>query len=131
MKRLSVKIGTWAPRFHTRRLFVFGLLFAFLAQAQLAAAHFHIGVDAKEQALFGLADSKAPAKGKAPVGDRDCPISQLVAASHNFIAGSAASLPLPTVVTERATVERNESRPVALIALNWQSRAPPSDVSKA
>lgn len=121
----------WAPRFDARRLFVFGLLFAFLAQAQLAAAHFHIGVDAKEQALFGLADAKAPAKGKTPLGDRDCPISQLVAASHNYVAGSAAILPLPTVVTERVAVERSDSLPVALIAFNWQSRAPPSDVSKA
>ena len=114
-----------------RRVLTFVLLFAFLSQAQLAAAHFHIGIDAKEQALFGIADGKAPTKSKTPLGDRDCPISQLVAASHSYVGGAPIVLSIPTLIVDRALVEHDEQRAVALIALNWQSRAPPSVFSRA
>jgi hypothetical protein len=131
VKRFSATMKTLAAGLNARRVFVFVLLFAFLAQAQIAAAHFHIGIDAKEQALFGLADAKAPAKNKAPSGDRDCPISQLVAASHSYVGGADIALPLPVLVAERVFIRRDESRVVALVALNWHSRAPPCDFSKA
>jgi hypothetical protein len=125
VKRISAIFRSRIPHIDMRRVLTFVLAFAFAAQAQLAAAHFHIGVDAKEQALFGLADSKAPAKNKAPLGDRDCPISQLVAASHSYVAGCSTPTVLPAPVAERVAVERTQPRAVALIALNWQSRAPP------
>jgi hypothetical protein len=125
VKRFSAQIRNRTSHLDVRRFLMFGLVFAFLAQAQLAAAHFHIGVDAKEQALFGLADSKAPAKNKAPLGDRDCPISQLVAASHSYVAGFSPAVVLPMPAAEQVVVERTQSLPVALIALNWRSRAPP------
>jgi hypothetical protein len=131
VKSLSAHVRRWTSQVDVRRIFVFGLMFAFLSQAQLAAAHFHIGIDAKEQALFGLPASKAPGKGKAPLGDQDCPISKLVAACHNYVTGSGIVLALPTFRAERVAVQRHEARPVALIALNWQSRAPPSDFSWA
>ena len=131
MTRLSTRMGVVAGRTSAQRFFIFGLILAFLAQAQLAATHFHIGTDAREQALFGLADAMAPAKGKAPAGDRDCPTSQLVAANHNYLAGSGVALSVPTLIAHHAFIQRAESQPVALIALNWQSRAPPCDISKA
>jgi len=126
VKRRSARFRAWKPRFGVRSALTFALAFAFLAQAQLAAAHFHLGIDEKEQALFGLADStKAPAKGKAPDGDHDCPISQLVAACHSYVAGTGIDVVPPALVVERVAVEPAEARTVALIALNWQSRAPP------
>jgi hypothetical protein len=131
VKRFSPGIRFMATRPSARPALILVLLFAFLAQTQLAATHFHLGIDAKEQILFGLAENKAPAKGKAPLGDRDCPISQLVAANHNYLAGSSLAVPASPLVASVLHRTPDEAPLLAPITRNWQSRAPPRDLATA
>ena len=124
-------IGRFARRDGVRRALIFGLLFAFLAQAQLAATHFHIGPNPQEQAFFGdAAHEDASGDRKSPDSDH-CPVSKLVAACHNFLAGMQGALPPPVIVIDQGAVPSDTPLVVQVIALNWQSRAPPGDASTA
>ena len=127
----SSRVKALAARLSVRRVLVFGLLLAFVAQAQLAATHFHIGIDPTERALFGdLGNKESSGSQKAPASDH-CPVSQLVAASHNFLTGTPAALPLPMLVGDHFVAAGDVPLVVQIIALNWQSRAPPCVTSKA
>jgi hypothetical protein len=129
--RFSSRMSALVARLSVRRALVFALLFAFAAQAQLAATHFHIAADPLEQALFGDSGEKGRAgDNKGPASDH-CPITQLVASSHNFLAGTPTALPLPALVVDHVVAASEAPLVVQIIALNWQSRAPPCDISKA
>ena len=66
-----------------------------------------------------------------PLGDRDCPIGQLVAASHNFIGSDGVAAVLPELIAHRAALARDKQIAAERNALGWQRRAPPCDLSKA
>jgi hypothetical protein len=106
-----------------RRTLVVALLLAFSLQAQLAASHFHLA-----GAAITLADAgkDAPSKDqKKPPADDDCPICQQLASAHSFLFPAAVSVSLPELVAAQAFVVREAQATVPLVALGWQSRAPP------
>jgi len=114
-----------ADAFDARRAFVIALLAAFILQGQLVASHFHL-LSASTQTT--LADNGQVAvhkdQKKAPVED-DCPVCQQLASAHNLFLHAAAALSLPELIGAQPFAVFDERAPVALIALNWQSRAPP------
>jgi len=128
--RLKLLIQALIAREGTRRVLVLALLLPFLTQAQLAATHFHLGPDPAERTLFGdLGDKGHSGSHKAPGGDQNCPICQILAASHNFLVGSIAALPRRALVFDELLVASDHSSRVQLVERNWQSRAPPIGLS--
>ena len=108
-----------------RRAFVVTLLLAFVLQTQLAASHFHIFASSKAASLADTGKS-APAKDqKKTPSDDDCPICQQLASAHNALIYVAVALSLPDLIAAAKIASNDERAPVPLIALNWQSRAPP------
>lgn len=108
-----------------RRAFVGALLLAFVLQAQLAASHFHVaGLGTATSLADG--DKNAPAKNQKKLpGEHDCLICQQLASAHSVQLHASTTLSLPELVASRAFVVDDERAPVPLIALSWQSRAPP------
>ena len=106
-----------------RRSLVVALLLAFVLQAQLAASHFHLAGAATTLADTGK-DASSKDQKKAPADD-GCPICQQLANAHNFLFPAAVSVSLPELVAAQAFVVREAQTAVPLIALGWQSRAPP------
>jgi hypothetical protein len=112
-------------RIDLRSPFVVALLLAFVLQGQLAASHIHIFSAGTGFALSDNAKASVPKNQKrAPVED-DCPICQQLANTHAFLAQAVASLSLPELIGAQAFEIFDERAPVAIIALNWRSRAPP------
>ncbi len=108
-----------------RRAFVVALLLAFILQAQLAASHFHLAGSGAATALADGAKS-APAKNQKKLpGEDDCPICQQLASAHSFLLQASTGIFLPEFVDAQAFVVHAEHAHVPLIALGWQSRAPP------
>jgi hypothetical protein len=122
---LKATLKAKASTTEVRRAFVIALLLAFVLQGQLAASHFHL---LKANAGIAVADGGKSAvhkeQKKTPVED-DCPICQQLASAHNLLLHAAASLSLPELIGAQPFEVFDERAPVALIALNWQSRAPP------
>ena len=122
---LKRQLKAKAHAFDARRAFVIALLTAFVLQGQLVASHFHL---LNANAQTSLADSgKSVAhkdQKKAPVED-DCPVCQQLANAHNLFLHAATALSLPELIGAQPFAVFDERAPVALIALSWQSRAPP------
>ncbi|MBI1210792.1 MAG: hypothetical protein GC190_04970 [Alphaproteobacteria bacterium] len=107
------------------RSFVVALLLAFVFQAQLAASHIHFLNIGSGVALADSGNNSSPNGHKQlPAGD-DCPICQQLASAHSFLAQAIISLSLPSLVGTHTFDVFDERAPVPLIALSWQSRAPP------
>jgi hypothetical protein len=108
-----------------RRAFVVALLLAFVLQAQLAASHFHL-TGSNVAATSADSGKSGPAKSqkKTPAED-DCPICQQLASAHSFLLQPATAISLPELVAAQAFVVHDQRAHVPLIALGWQSRAPP------
>jgi hypothetical protein len=125
IRLLKKQLKAKANAFDARRAFVIALLAAFILQGQLVASHFHV-LAASAPALAADGDTTAVNKDqkKAPVGD-DCPVCQQLASAHNLFLHAASALSLPELIGAQSFAVFDERAPVALIALNWQSRAPP------
>ena len=108
-----------------RRPLVIALLLAFVFQAQLAASHIHFLTGKTGIALADSGKSSIPKDQKRTPVDDDCPICQQLASTHNFIAQATVALSLPELIRAQAFEIFDERAPVAVIALNWRSRAPP------
>lgn len=126
LRMLMTQLKTKATAFNARRAFVIALLLAFVLQGQLAASHFHLLSTGAAPALAADAGTVSIHKDqkKAPV-ENDCPICQQLAGVHNLLLHAVASLSLPELIGAQAVAIFDERAPVALIALNWRSRAPP------
>ena len=114
-----------ASAFDARRAFAIALIAAFVLQGQLVASHFHLlSTSAPSIAADGNATAIHKDQKKAPVED-DCPVCQQLASAHNLFLHAASALSLPELIGAQPFAVFDERAPVALIALSWQSRAPP------
>lgn len=127
-RALKTQLKAKATAFNARRAFVIALLLAFVLQGQLVASHFHLQNAGSTPTLAADAGTTVTIhkdQKKGPVDD-SCPICQQLAGAHNLLLHAVASLSLPDLIGAQPVVMFDERAPVAPIALNWRSRAPPS-----
>jgi hypothetical protein len=123
--RLKSMIKAKTRAIDVRRMLVVTLLLAFVIQGQLAASHFHLlSASAATSIGDGKQNAPAPDHKKSPL-ESDCPICQQLASAHNLLLHNAIALSLPDLIDAQPLDVFDERAPVAIIALNWQSRAPP------
>jgi hypothetical protein len=110
-----------------RQALIAALAFAFLLQAEFVAFHFHVarvGAHAAATDLERQDLSKGHKHHQLP--DDTCPICQQLANTSAYLHSASAGIPLPEMVASHPYAMRDDTQPVAPIALNWRSRAPPS-----
>ena len=106
-----------------RQALVAVLFFAFVAQAQLAAGHYHFSTNAA--LALGIAsesDGEAPGSpAQAP-----CPTCQVVSTAQNYLPGGTVAL-VPPVFTAAGLIDYPKASFAGqALYFIWRSRAPPS-----
>lgn len=107
-----------------RVLMAWLILFAFVAQTQIAGGHVHPPKTSNEPASFAPAhDGNVPGD---PRSDSQCVFCQQVTSGHPFVASGSPELQLPPTVPAVRVALAAPSQSGRLASFGWQSRAPPA-----
>ncbi|MDZ4739687.1 MAG: hypothetical protein SGJ03_07270 [Alphaproteobacteria bacterium] len=122
-RAISSAIDQCKSRSAFRQALVAVLFFAFVAQAQLAAGHFHFATNAAlAQGIASESDGNAPGSpSQAP-----CQTCQVVSTAQNYLSGGTFAL-VPPVFTTAGLIDYNcGSFAGQALYFIWRSRAPPA-----